>query len=137
LQVKVGGRPTDPDASVWTFAAARRGFYDPYVSQHPHVLENLLVNTVLAQAFPFGGGRPLLEEYALFVARFALIRLHLIAVAAFGGGLDHETVVNVIQVFEKNVGRTSWHEATMLDRLRTEARISMEQLADLVLDPAR
>lgn len=133
LQIEVGGRPADLDESVRALAAARRAFYDPYVGEHPHVLENLLVNTVLARAFPFGGDRPPLEEYALFVVRFVLIRLYLIGAAAFAGGLDDEAVVTVVQVLEKNVGWTTWHEAAVLDLLRTDACIGVERLADLVL----
>jgi lysine-N-methylase len=137
LQVDVRVRPSDPRISMRAFAAARRAFYDPYVCRHPHVLENLLVNDVLAQAFPFGGGRPLLDEYALFVARFALIRLHLVGMAAFAGGLDHETVVEVVQSFERHGGTASSYETDILGPLRGEACINVERLAVLVLDSAQ
>ncbi len=65
-------------------------YFEPFFSARPHMLENLLVNTVFRTLFPFGHSdgqlhhKPdLQKEFALFATQFSLLKGLLIGVAGF------------------------------------------------------
>ncbi len=74
------------------YAQAHDRYFEPFFQQHPHILENYLVNTIVRCQFPFGckGMKPgavpnRTQEFAKLAAQFALIRGLLIGVAGFHG----------------------------------------------------
>jgi len=69
---------------------ARQQWFEPFLSQHPYLLENWLVNAVVRHRFPFGwqskeelAPSSAVEEFDGLAANFALIRGLLVGVAGF------------------------------------------------------
>lgn len=87
-------------------------FYEPFVKQHEHVLENYLVNHVFKNVFPFGpqknayaAPRSMYEEYMVMVLQYALLKTLLIGIMGYHKGeFTVESMVAVIQIFEKTIG---------------------------------
>ena len=104
------------ESLIACYAEAHDRWYEPFLRTHPHVLENLLINTVFRSAFPFGlkGGEVNAEpdverEFALLVAQFALMKGLLIGVAgcyreAFGEEHVVRTVQSTAKHFEHHPG---------------------------------
>jgi lysine-N-methylase len=92
------------------YAYAHDRHFAPFFSQHPHILENYLANTILRRQFPFGreGMRAgstvdMTREFALLTAQFALMRGLLIGVAGFHGhSFSTAHVVHTVQSASKH-----------------------------------
>lgn len=95
------------DASVEEIAAryqeAEEKYYRPFMSEHEYILENYLVNHIFRNLFPFTGEKDLFDNYVMMVVHYALIKMHLIGMAAFHQGLTGELVIKLIQSFAKTV----------------------------------
>lgn len=89
FKIGIGVRP---DATmkdlIASYTAAYEQHYAPFFAAHPHILENLLANTIFRRQFPFGSkdGKIVAEpdparEYALLATQFSLIKGLLIGVA--------------------------------------------------------
>jgi len=93
-----------------TYNAAHDRYFKPFFEQHPYVLENYLVNTILRCQFPYGkdgtlpGAVPIMsKEFALLTAQFTLVKGLLIGVAGFHReqfGAEH--VVHTVQAAAKH-----------------------------------
>lgn len=88
-------------------AAAR--YYQPFMQQHPHILENYLVNYVFRTRFPYGvspegeANNPL-TEYVNMCGLYALIKGLLIGMAGqYREAFSTAHVVKLIQTFAKAV----------------------------------
>ena len=91
-------------------AQAHNRYYAPFFAQHPHILENYLINTILRLRFPFGkedarAGEPfsMARECALLTAQFALMKGFLIGVAGFHReAFSAAHVVHTVQATSKH-----------------------------------
>jgi lysine-N-methylase len=87
-------------------AQAHDRYYAPFFGQHPHILENYLINTILRLRFPFGTEGVQLSmarECALLTAQFALLKGLLIGVAGYHrDAFSAEHVVHTIQAASKH-----------------------------------
>jgi lysine-N-methylase len=93
-----------------TYNAAHDRYFQPFFEEHPYVLENYLVNTILRCQFPYGkdgmppGAVPIMsKEFALLTAQFTLVKGLLIGVAGFHReqfGAEH--VVHTVQAAAKH-----------------------------------
>ncbi|MBI4213671.1 MAG: flagellin lysine-N-methylase [Chloroflexi bacterium] len=123
----------DEAASVAAYEDAVARFVAPYVAANPHVLGNYLVNEMLVTPFPFSSGSTVFENYVMLVARYALVKLHLVGVAAFEQRLDDALVVEVIQPFQRAVD----HHRQFLDHaislLRQNDVANMAYMAILIV----
>jgi lysine-N-methylase len=91
------------------YARAYKDSFAPFFLQRQHVLENLLINTIVRRLFPFGA--KLLDvqavpeptrEFAMLATEFALIKGVLIGVAGFYKEAFSEAVVaKTVQVMSK------------------------------------
>lgn len=94
------------------YADVCRNHYTPFFSRHPHILENLLINAVIGELFPFG--KKLFDPaatpeparaFAELATQFSLLKGLLIGVAGFHGQAfcaDHvvATVQTAVKHFE-------------------------------------
>ncbi|WP_322785835.1 flagellin lysine-N-methylase [Kyrpidia tusciae] len=78
-------------------------FYAPFMEEHGYILENYLVNFVFKNLFPCSGRPSLFDDYVLMVLHYALIKMHLIGMAAFHQGLTPDLTVRLIQSFSRTV----------------------------------
>jgi lysine-N-methylase len=107
-------RTASIDGQVSRYAEAYQRDFTPFFRRHPRMLENLLVNAVFRDAFPFGkaltpaGGHPQpVKEFAMLAIQFALIKGLLIGIAgARGRRLSSADAVKAVQIasrlFEHN-----------------------------------
>ena len=118
----IGNGPNATLASLCAhYEAAYQRYFAPFFSQHPQILENYLINTVVRLRFPFGrdsyapeAERSASRQFALVAAQFALIRGLLIGVAGYHGErFAAEHVVHTVQAASKHFE----HHAEFLTRL--------------------
>ena len=98
------------ESLVAHYTAAHEKYYAPFLSRHPHILENYLINMIFRSLFPYGHDKgkiratpKMAEEFALLVSQFALIKGLLIGVAGFHQedfSLDH--VIHTVQSASKH-----------------------------------
>ena len=92
------------------YGEAYERFYAPFFAGRPHILENLLINSVFRLLFPFGHragklhAEPVMaREFALLASQFALLKGLLIGVAGFyGEAFSEEHVVYTVQAASKH-----------------------------------
>ncbi|MGA2277806.1 MAG: flagellin lysine-N-methylase [Terracidiphilus sp.] len=88
------------------YSQAHDRYYAPFFDQHPHILENYLVNTIMRCRFPFGKDEArisMAREYALLTAQFALTKGFLIGVAGFHReALSASHIVHTVQATSKH-----------------------------------
>jgi lysine-N-methylase len=114
IQAFTTGIGNGPGATLESLAEssahAHDRYYAPFFAQHPHILENYLVNTILRCRFPFGkedaqSGEPfsLTRECALLIAQYALLKGLLIGVAGFHReAFSAAHVVHTVQAASKH-----------------------------------
>lgn len=108
-----GPDSTMPDL-LHRFADARSRYFEPFIAQHPYLLENLLVNYGLQNVFPYGHREidqklridfvenSVRRQYLLLIAHYASIRVLLIGIAALHQEkFGTEQVLKVIQSYSK------------------------------------
>jgi lysine-N-methylase len=98
------------DSLTACYAHAHDCYFAPFFEEHPHILENYLINTIFRCRFPFGrdwardGTAPSMSrEFALLTAQFALIKGLLIGIAGFHReSLSTNDVVHTFQAASKH-----------------------------------
>lgn len=79
-------------------------YYEPFMSGHEYILENYLVNYIFKNLFPFTSKEGMFEDYTLIVIHYALIKMHLIGMAAYHKeNFNQDQVIKLIQAFVKTV----------------------------------
>ena len=86
-------------------------YYAPFFAQHPYIMENYLINTILRLRFPFGkedaqAGETfsMARECALLTAQFAMMKGFLIGVAGFHReAFSAAHVVHTVQTVSKHL----------------------------------
>jgi len=116
------------------YTVAHDKYYEPFLAQHPYIMENYLINTIFRCQFPFGregmkaGAQPeMTREYALLTAQFALMKGLLIGVAGFNReAFSAAHVVHTMQAASKHFE----HHPEFLD-------LAHQLLVDNQMDGAR
>lgn len=81
-------------------------YYEPFVVENLHIIENYLVHSVFQSAFPFHHDKPL-NQYRRLVINFVVIRLVLLGMAAYHKGLTEDIAIR----FAYSFSRFSQHNA--------------------------
>lgn len=89
-------------------------YFEPFMKEKEYMLENYLVNFVFEDLFPAAESTQPFEAYMMLVVRYALIKAHLIGIAAFRKGLSEAVCIQFIQVFSKGIE----HHHTYLDEIK-------------------
>jgi lysine-N-methylase len=100
----------DPDYSG-RYLQAERQYFRPLMAQHPHMLENYLLNYTYRTLFPFGrqasahsSPQDIYAEYLLLLAQFSMVQGLLIGLAGhYRERFEVSHVVKLIQAFSKAV----------------------------------
>lgn len=114
-------------------ARATREHLSPYLDSRPFVLENYLVNQVLATTFPFGKDRTWFEAYSVLVAKYAVVRLLLAGVAAFERRMDDALLVETVQTFQRAVDHSPDYLADLVERLHKGGVDTLAHMVMLIL----
>ena len=77
-------------------------YYYPFMKEREYILENYLVNYVFKNSFPFSKEDNFFDNYVLMVLHYALIKMHLIGLAAYyKADFSEEIIIKLIQSFGK------------------------------------
>jgi len=107
----IGNRPgASLQSLTGGYAQAHDRYYAPFFQQHPHILENYLINTIFRCRFPFGadwarnGAAPSMSrEFVSLLAQFTLMKGLLIGVSGFHrDAFSAGHVVHTIQAASKH-----------------------------------
>ncbi len=103
----------------------------PFMEEHPYFFENYVVNAVFG-SFLAGmqQGIGIYEQYKLLVIDYAMIKLHIIGLAAHRGELTAESAVELVQCYTKNYEHAASYRRDLLRELAEDGR---DTLNDLVL----
>lgn len=108
------GIGNSPDATLRSlttqYSMAHDRYFMPFITKHPYVLENYLINTIFRCHFPFGRdgmreGAPfsMMSEFTILTAQLTLVKGLMIGVAGFHReGLSTEHVVHTVQAASKH-----------------------------------
>jgi lysine-N-methylase len=119
----IGYSPKSTVASATErYVEAEERFCQPFLEQHPFIMENYLLNYVFRTLFPFGREasahhtpQNILSEYTMMATQYALIKGLLIGMAGhYQGGFSSEHVVRLVQSFSKAVE----HNLTYLNEIK-------------------
>ena len=114
------------------YQEAEATYYRPFMAGHEYILENYLVNYVFKNLFPLGGGKNLFENYIMMVVHYALIKMHLIGMAAFNRGLTEEVVIKLIYSFARAVEHNPPYLRHVLRLLKDNGYDTMAYMAILI-----
>ncbi|NGQ97427.1 hypothetical protein G3578_20010 [Brevibacillus sp. SYP-B805] len=90
------------EGSAERYQAAYERYFVPFQREHAYMLENYLVHSVFAQLFPFSmPGETLFAEYLVLILRYALMRMHLIGMAAAHQGMTPDLALILMQSFSR------------------------------------
>ncbi|MFC5469708.1 flagellin lysine-N-methylase [Cohnella suwonensis] len=107
-------------------------FYRPFMEEHEYILENYLVNHVFSSLFPLSKNETMFEKVYYLGIIFSMIRLQLIGMSAFHGGMNPELAVKLIQSFVKNFEHKQGFKQIIKEKCRQEQIITLGHLSLLV-----
>ncbi|MGI6550523.1 MAG: flagellin lysine-N-methylase [Syntrophomonadales bacterium] len=107
-------------------------YFRPFMADHEYILENYLVNHVFRNLFPFSGEKSLFDNYVMMIVHYALIKMHLIGMAAFHQGLTDELVIKLIQSFAKTVEHNQQYLQYAFRLLKDNGYTTMAYMAILI-----
>lgn len=115
------------------YIQAYEEYYRPYMEEREYILENYLVNHVFKNLFPLGEkSRTIFTEYVMLIIHYALIKMHLIGMAAFHQGLQDELVLKLIQSFAKTVEHNTVYLRQIRELLQKSDLTTMAYMAILI-----
>ncbi len=118
--------------AVARFTIAHDQWFVPFMKQRGHILENYLVNIVFREVFPFGKGKNLFAAYMELALYFALLKMLLVGMAAYRGGIDDEAVVKLVQSFSKGIEHSPLFKTRLFEILRENHFDTLGYMAILV-----
>jgi lysine-N-methylase len=103
----------------------------PFAERHDYFFENYAVNAVFG-SFLAGmhQGQGIYEQYKTLVIDYAMIKLHLVGLAAHRGELTAESAVELVQCYTKNYEHAASYRHDLLRELAAGGR---DTLNDMVL----
>ncbi len=116
-----------------TYQKAYEQIFQPFFQEHNYIMENYLVHYVFSQLFPFSLlSESLYANYVVLVLHYALIRFHLIGIAAYHQGLTPELVISVVYSFARTYEHDNSFFKNALAHLREEEWDSMAYMSVLI-----
>lgn len=125
-------REATEEEIVRRYETAYRDYYEPFMREHEYILENYLVNYVFMHMFPFGKYGTVFSEYTMLVLHYALIKMHLIGMAAFHQGLTTELVIQLFYSFSRVVEHNSAYLQSVYHALKHNGYVTMPYMAVLI-----
>ncbi|HWP95349.1 MAG TPA: flagellin lysine-N-methylase [Syntrophomonadaceae bacterium] len=114
------------------YQEAEKKYYRPFMEEREYIMENYLVNYVFKNLFPFSSEQNVFENYVMLVIRYALIKMHLIGMAAFHQGLTDDLAILLIQSFAKTVEHNKQYLQKIFGLLKQNGYTTMAYMAILI-----
>jgi len=119
--------------SVRIYREAYEQYYAPFMAQHEYIVENYWVNFVYRELFPRVNDHPL-RDYVLATSHYALIRFHLIGLAAYyKENFNVKHVLDMIQTYSKTIEHSPQHSRNMIQVLEKHDYVELGRAAVLFL----
>lgn len=78
-------------------------YFEPFMKEHEYIFENLMVNYIIKNFFPFSLKEKIFDEYVKLVIHYALIKVLLVGMAAYHKKLDKEIIVKLVYSFSRAI----------------------------------
>lgn len=101
-----------------------------FLADHEYIFENYLVQHAFASGF--GMSKNLFNDYSQLVLHYALVKLHIVGLAAYHGELTVELVLKLIQSFTKTVNHNQEFLRAMTDVVNKNNANTYAHMAVLV-----
>jgi len=120
-----------PDLVVRQYDEAYAAHLRPFMERRDYFFENYAANAVFGDWLAgLHEGRGIYAQYKELVVDYAMIKLHLIGIAAHRGALTEETAVELVQCYTKNYEHAASYKRDLLRELAADGR---DTLNDMVL----
>ncbi|MGG4145821.1 flagellin lysine-N-methylase [Paenibacillus algorifonticola] len=121
------------EAIAGTYIHSYEHYYKPFMDQHAHVLENFILNHLYSRMLAeMHVNIPVFDSYQMLVAEFAMIKLHLIGIAAHHQQLTEELTVKLIQAYSKNYEHTALFLKNILDDFKKQGYHTLGYMSLLI-----
>lgn len=115
------------------YLEAYRDYYLPFMQEREYILENYLVNYVFKNRYPFSGEKELFDNYVMMVIHYAMIKMHLIGMAAYHkDSFNEELVIKLIASFARVVEHNNAYLRRIHDLLKANGFTNMAYMAILI-----
>lgn len=115
------------------YAIALSDYYAPFMHEHDYLLENYTVHYVFTQLFPFSLlGESLYADYVVLILHVALLRFHLIGLAAYHQGLTVELVTTMVYLFARTYEHDTTFFKNVLKHLCAKKRDTLDDMSLLI-----
>lgn len=104
----------------------------PFFDDHEYMFENYLVNYVFLNMVPIDE-KDYMASFTKLVAQYALLKLHLIGVAAKHKGLTPELVVRTVYLFSRRIEHNERYIKDMMKEMKSHGYTTMGHLTILLL----
>ncbi len=115
------------------YDSAYTKYYQPFMEQHEHVLENYIVNSIFKNLFPFSGEKNIFDNYAMLIIHYAMIKMLLIGISGFhkeNFAIDH--VLKTIQSFTKVIEHENTYLTAVFKFIKDNDLNNMPYMAALI-----
>lgn len=109
-------------------------YYEPFMKKHEYMMENLLVNYVYSQLFPYGTENSMYYEYIYMVMNFVLIKYYLFGIASFNQGLKEENIIKLVYSYFKKFESGNESLKMLIELYEMESKIKVDDLFILIND---
>jgi len=118
--------------TIQIYREAYEQYYAPFMAQHEYMLENYWVIFAYRELFPRVNDHPL-RDYVLATSHYALIRFHLIGLAAYyKESFNIKHVLDMIQTYSKTIEHSPQHSRNMIQLLESHGYVQLERAALLI-----
>ncbi len=127
------GQGDQTEQIVRQYDAAYAAYLQPFTEQHAYFFENYAVNAVFG-SFLAGlhQGIGIYEQYKTLVIDYAMIKLHMIGLAAHRGELSAESAVELVQCYTKNYEHAASYRRDLLRELAADGRDTLNGMVLLI-----
>ena len=116
------------------YEQADQDYLRPFLAEHPHLLKNYALNSVLSSVFPREGMAELPHEFMELAVRLALIRFYLVGLAALRGPeLSVDDVRRTVYGVARNIEHNRRFLPGVMQALEAHGALRLEVLATLLL----
>lgn len=112
---------------------ANEEFLQPFLQEHPHILENYLVHTVFHSLFPCRE-EPLIQQYLRLVCHYLILRICLLGLAAKHKGMTEALAVRLIQSYARHSEHNTTYPGIVLSILEKNEFSQFRKIFLLLID---
>ena len=122
-----------PDRVMRQYDEAYDAYVRPFAEERDYFFENYAVNAVFGDFLAaLHQGRSVYAQYKTLVIDYAMIKLHLVGIAAHRGALTEATAVELVQCYTKNYEHAAAYRHDLLRELAADGRDSLNDMVLLI-----